>query len=370
MSSTALAFQVRLPLGRFTLDVAIESDVHMLGLLGASGSGKTTLAEVLCGLRGNVHGRVALGAQVWLDSARSLNVAPEQRGIGYVPQHGSLFPHLDVRQNLTLGRARALRKGLDFQRMLDAAVDMLELGSLLDERAPVLSGGERQRVALARAVCSGPSLLVLDEPFAALDLPLRRRLLPFLRRVREELTVPIVFVTHDPIEAQVLCDEVVLLREGRVLAQGSPRRVLSEHDLHAPAGGFENVWPVRIHSAAEGRSVVLAGELEVHVRGVFSSRDGRAWLHLSANQVLIGTEWPSGLSAANVWPARVVAISHTEASALVELDVRGAGLALFAELASDTVLRLGIRPELSVYAIVKASSCVLLGVSPRENRAE
>jgi molybdate transport system ATP-binding protein len=358
-----LSCRVHLPLGRFVLDVAFQSSVHMLGVLGPSGSGKTTLVEVLCGLRRGVRGSVACGAQRWLDSAERVNVAPEQRGVGYVPQHGSLFPHLDVRGNLLLGRARAERNGLDFQRMFASVVEMLELRPLLAERCTVLSGGERQRVALARALCSGPTLLLLDEPFAALDLPLRRRLLPFLRRVREELTVPTVFVTHDPIEAQALCDEVVLLSEGRVLAQGAPRRVLVQRDTGVD--GFQNVWPVRLKSAGDGRSVVLAGDLEIHVRSGVPPHNAQAWLSVSANQVLIGTELPVGLSAANVWPARVVSILQRSNVALVELEVRGPQHALFAELAPETLIRLGLREQQAVYAIVKSSSCALLGALPQ-----
>jgi molybdate transport system ATP-binding protein len=264
-----------------------------------------------------------------------------------------------------LGRARAERKGIDFQRMLTMVVDMLEISALLDERPAVLSGGERQRVALARALCSGPTLLVLDEPFAALDLPLRRRLLPLLRNVREELTVPIVFVTHDPVEAQALCDEVVVLREGRVLAQGPPRKVLVEQGVQAAQDSFQNVWPVRIQSVSEGRTVVVAGEREVHVRGLFSSPGAQAWLALGANQILVGTEMPAGLSAANIWPARVVGVAERNSVTLVELEVNGAPHTLFAELAPFTIARLGLRPRKEVYAVVKASSCALLGASPR-----
>lgn len=143
-----------------------------------------------------------------------------------MPQDGLLFPHRNVRGNLLAGAARARRNGWNLEETLANVCSLLEIGHLLDREVATLSGGEHQRVALGRAICSGPRLLLLDEPLASLDQPLRRRVLPFLIRVRDELDLPMLLVTHNVAEVQALCDEVVVLRQGRVVAHGAVDEVL------------------------------------------------------------------------------------------------------------------------------------------------
>ncbi len=220
MSASVLEVDVRLALDRFELEVDFVADQPVTGVFGASGAGKTSLLEVVAGLRRGARGRLAFGGEVWLDSTARRFVPPERRHIGYVPQDGLLFPHLNVRENLLAGRKRAVESGQQPAEALETVAGLLELGQLLERSVATLSGGERQRVALGRALCSGPPLLLLDEPLASLDLPLRRRLLPFLRRVRDQLTVPMLLVSHDPIEVQARCDDLSVLEEGRAIARG------------------------------------------------------------------------------------------------------------------------------------------------------
>ena len=183
-----LTVRVQLALDRFDLDIDVTTHQQVTGIFGVSGSGKTSLLETICGLRRNAQGTIRFGEEVWLDTTTRTFVKPEQRHIGYVPQDGLLFPHKNVRQNLLSGSKRAVQNGHPLQETLQLVTDILELSPLLDRSVTTLSGGERQRVALGRAICSGPRLLLLDEPFASLDLALRRKLLPFLRRIRSELS--------------------------------------------------------------------------------------------------------------------------------------------------------------------------------------
>jgi molybdate transport system ATP-binding protein len=150
---------------------------------------------------------------VLFDANCRVNVPAHRRHVGYVAQDSALFPHMSVRRNVLYGR-RAGQK-----LSLDTVADMLEIAPLLDRAVPQLSGGERQRVALARALMSAPALLLLDEPLAAVDVERRRRILPYLERVRDDLRVPIVYVTHDPAEVRQLADEVVVLEDGRVVGR-------------------------------------------------------------------------------------------------------------------------------------------------------
>jgi molybdate transport system ATP-binding protein len=206
----ALAF--RLTQGTFTLAIERRLNGRITALFGPSGAGKTTLLDAIAGLRTPSQGTIRLGDRVLFSSDARINVPPYDRHVGYVPQDVALFPHMNVRRNVLYGR----RPG---QRLeLTTVVSMLEISDLLDREVRQLSGGERQRVALARALMSSPELLLLDEPLAAVDLDRRRRILPYVERVRDHLGVPAIYVTHDAEDVRRFADAVVVLDAGRVTA--------------------------------------------------------------------------------------------------------------------------------------------------------
>jgi molybdate transport system ATP-binding protein len=206
-----IEIDIALVQGSFTLAARIRIDAPAAALFGPSGAGKTTILDAIAGLRTPRSGSIVVDGRVLFSSNDRINLPPHQRRVGYVPQDVALFPHMNVRRNLLYGRHPGLSPDLD------RVVGMLEIDRLVDRRVTDLSGGERQRVALGRALMSGPSLLLLDEPLAAVDVPLRRRILPYLQRVRDELHVPIVYVSHDPEEVRALSDVVVQLDAGRVV---------------------------------------------------------------------------------------------------------------------------------------------------------
>jgi molybdate transport system ATP-binding protein len=196
--------------GTFMLEIRERLDAPVTALFGPSGAGKTTILDAIAGLRRPVSGSIALDERVVFDAAAGTDVPTHRRHVGYVAQDVALFPHMSVRQNVLYGRRQGQKLALD------AVAAMLEIESLLDRRVPQLSGGERQRVAVARALMSAPQVLLFDEPLAAVDVERRRRIWPYLERVRDELRVPIVYVTHDPVEVEKLADHVVHLSNGRV----------------------------------------------------------------------------------------------------------------------------------------------------------
>ena len=206
--------------GGFVVDLRVDLDARAVALVGPSGAGKTSVLEAIAGLRTPHDGRIALNGRVLFDRAAGVDVPARLRHIGYVPQDILLFPHLDVRSNVLYGQARGVSS--DLGRL----VDLLELSALMDRRVSSLSGGERQRVALARALHSGPDVLLLDEPLAAVDLARRARIIDALLRIRDDLGVPLVYVTHSPDEAISVADVAIALEEGRVVASGPPRDVL------------------------------------------------------------------------------------------------------------------------------------------------
>ncbi len=364
MSASVLEVDVRLALDRFELEVDFVADQPVTGVFGASGAGKTSLLEVVAGLRRGARGRLAFGGEVWLDSTARRFVPPERRHIGYVPQDGLLFPHLNVRQNLLAGRKRAVESGQQPAEALETVAGLLELGQLLERSVATLSGGERQRVALGRALCSGPRLLLLDEPLASLDLPLRRRLLPFLRRVRDQLTVPMLLVSHDPIEVQALCDDLIVLEKGRAIARGEPRAVLRDPAIFplAEREGYENVLPGLLED--EGGSTIRVrlgdGPAELVVpRGDVAA--GGVMVSLPANEIMIATERPRGLSARNALPAAVTEIRAVGPLGLVTADLGGGVPPVVVEVTETTPAALGLEVGGQVFLVIKATSCRLYG---------
>jgi molybdate transport system ATP-binding protein len=214
---------LRLSFSSFSLELDVTLDAGVTAIFGPSGSGKTSLLEVIAGLRRPSAGIITLGGTVLTDSSTHRFVAPEHRAVGYVPQDGSLFPHLSVRKNLRYGldETRARPPGLSFEHI----VDVLEIHSLLERSIGTLSGGEKQRVALGRALLAAPKLLLLDEPLASLDTALKERLLPYLVRIREEFTIPMLYVTHSPDEVVALCEHCLVLSAGKIMRQGHPQEL-------------------------------------------------------------------------------------------------------------------------------------------------
>lgn len=201
---------VVLPLAHFTLELSFEATARTTAVYGPSGSGKTSLLELIAGLRRPRSGTIELNGRVVTD--RATLVPPRARRIGYVPQDDALFPHLSVRGNIFYGAP-----GGD-----DHVIDLLGIGPLMSRGIRQLSGGERKRVALARALLSRPEMLLLDEPLAGIDVALRERVIEYLLRIRDELAIPTLYVTHDMREVEAVCEEIVVLERGRVVEQRAP----------------------------------------------------------------------------------------------------------------------------------------------------
>lgn len=359
-----LEVALRLPLDRFDLQVELALESASVGVFGPSGSGKTSLLECLAGLRRTAQGRLTFDGETWLSTAAGRFLQPERRGIGWVPQDGLLFPHLDVRRNLTSGRRPQGDGGNEMA--LDAIVDLLELSPLLDRHVTTLSGGERQRVALGRALGSSPRLLLLDEPLSSLDLPTRRRLLPLLRRLRRELTVPMVLISHDPIEVQALCDHLVVLDRGAVVATGEPREVLTDPQIYAMAevGGYENVLPGRLVEHQGSTLGVDLGGVALHAeppQGLGGTTPRRqVLLGLRADDVLIATRRPQGLSARNVLAARIEAIRP--ADGLITTTLAADIPPVMVQVTRETPQELGLRDGQEIFLVIKATACRVYGL--------
>ncbi len=211
---------VRLPLAHFDLEVTFEARAHATGIFGPSGAGKTTLLELIAGIRRPASGRIAIDETVVDDVTKRVHVPPRRRAVGYLPQGESLFPHMTVERNIRFGVRHD-----GSEPFIQRVIDVLEIAPLLRRGVRALSGGEAKRVALARALVTSPRLLLLDEPVAGLDRPLHGRVIEFLIRVRDELRVPMMYVSHDPAELQRVVFDVLVIERGTLVGQGAVSEV-------------------------------------------------------------------------------------------------------------------------------------------------
>ncbi len=225
--------QINIARSAFQLNLDIQLPGQgITAIFGPSGSGKTTFLRAVAGLDKNPKGRIQIGTNIWQDTKQGIYLPTWQRPLGYVFQESSLLPHLSVTENLNFGLKRALKSASSAQteanKALQASVELLGIGSLLQRMPNELSGGERQRVAVARAIAMQPQLLLMDEPLASLDAARRQEIFPWLARLRDQLKMPMLYVTHSAEEVTRLADHLVVLDQGHVKAQGSVSAVLTQ----------------------------------------------------------------------------------------------------------------------------------------------
>jgi len=350
-----IELDLTLPLSAFRLEVALRLAGPAVAVLGPSGSGKTCLLESIAGLRPGAKGRVRVDGVTLQDTADGEWLPPERRGVGYVPQDGLLFPHLTVARNVRFG----LRPGAGAEKLFDEAVAILEIGSLLPRYPRTLSGGERQRVALARALATRPTLLLLDEPLASVDVAHRGRILPYLRRVHAETRIPFLYVTHNAGEAEVLTAEAVLLDRGRVAAHGRPAEVLHAGQMATadPEAAFDNLveGTLEVRAGVHGSArLLLPGGDALLVPAGPDAPAGRAIYSLSPDDILISAAPLGRVSARNVLPGQIESVEQSGGD--VFLRVRAAGVSWRALVTADAARELDLRPGLSVWLVIKTQA--------------
>jgi molybdate transport system ATP-binding protein len=338
----------------FALDLGFEAPAGVTALFGRSGSGKTSIVNAVAGLLQPDQGRIVLDGQVLYDRAAGTSVPPQSRRIGYVFQEGRLFPHLSVRANLTFGSRFAPPDATG--PTLGAVSDLLGLGALLDRRPRHLSGGERQRVALGRALLSRPRLLLMDEPLAALDAGIKADILPYLDRLRRELRLPVLYVSHSVAEIARLADHVVILDGGRVRAAGALAAILADPDLAGALGLREAgaVLTARLAAQdADGLSRLETSAGPVWLPRVPAPVGSDLRLRILAQDVLLARVRPEGLSALNILPATIRTIrTGSGPGALVQLDLNGSPL--LARVTRRSAEAMGLQPGQSVFAVLKS----------------
>ena len=261
-----LEFHLIKQFGAFRLDIASKQEREWLVLLAPSGAGKSLTLNMIAGLERPDNGFVHLGGETLFDQKQGINLAIRKRRIGYLFQDYALFPHLTVVQNIAYG----LPRGSDREKEVDFWIDFFRLKERAHAYPRQLSGGQQQRTALARTLASGPELLLLDEPFSALDMRTREDMQAEMLRLKQRLKLPVVLVTHDFVEARMLGDRVAVLDQGRVLEMGDKDWIFTHPKRRFTARflGIENVLPARVGSQLpEGDYSVIVGNIPIRMPG-------------------------------------------------------------------------------------------------------
>ena len=351
-----LSVDIERTLGGFRLAASFQAGEGVTALFGRSGAGKTSVVNAIAGILRPDRGRIAINGETAFDSASGVDVPTPKRRVGYVFQEGRLFPHLSVRQNLNY--AGLFSRGMpasDFERV----VELLGLRDLLDRRPGNLSGGEKQRVAIGRALLSSPRLLLLDEPLASLDAHRKSEVLQYIELIRDEVKVPIVYVSHAVEEVVRIADTVVLMSAGSVLAVGPAEDVMGRPDLRPVEGAFEGgaVIDARvIEQDMEHDLATLAfdgGTLTATNVDALIGEPVR--VRIRARDVSIALERPRRISIQNVLAGRITAVGP-EHEGVVDITMAVGSAQLRSRITGRAARALDLASGLQVYALVKAVS--------------
>ena len=354
-----LEFRLRKGFGDFALECEARFGDGVTAIFGPSGSGKSTLLNSIAGLVRPDVGEIRFRGEALYSSNEGIQVPPEKRRFGYVFQDSALFPHMSVSDNIHYGYKLTPRQ----DRLIEPSqiVELLQLKRLLDRGVSNLSGGERQRVALARALITSPRLLLLDEPLASLDGGLRGVILGYLKRIRHELDIPMIYVSHSISEVMALADNALVLKDGKVVAfgQSSEALVTPEVSAFAQFDTLENLLDTRVarQYGDEDIAELELGDARVLATGVRRDEGESLTVSIRAGDIIVSRQIPPQTSARNAIRARVSEIHAVDSRVLVYADI---GTRVVVEITPNSLEALGLRVGTEIYLIIKANSVIPL----------
>ncbi|MBM4207327.1 MAG: molybdenum ABC transporter ATP-binding protein [Gammaproteobacteria bacterium] len=359
MNATEITAQFQLAFPGFHMDIALSLPSSGISVIyGESGSGKTTLLRCMAGLERPKHGYFGVNGQIWQDSRTNRFIPTHRRNLGYVFQDANLFPHLTVLGNLEFGYKRAATK--HNRSHFDHIVRFLSLDTILQRTPERLSGGERQRVAIARALVLNPDILLMDEPLASLDINRKREVMPYLLKLQQEFVTPVIYVTHSQREVMQLADYLVILKRGRVQANGSLMEMLSK-----PEFPFEqevdavSVWQgvVKSHDPEYQLSCIDVGGITLNVPLVKAEIGAQIRVLLQARDVSISLQAPMQTSIINVLPAKITGLD-ADRTGNTTVSLRCGANTLLALITRKSAHQLALAEGMPCFAQIKGVSLI------------
>jgi molybdate transport system ATP-binding protein len=355
--------------GPIPLDVEFSCDPgRVLAIFGPSGSGKTTILRAIAGLYGPARALVQSGSATWTSTEAGISLPAYQRAVGFVFQEYALFPHLTALGNVM--SALGHRDRTERQQVAESLLRLVRLSERSSRRPHQLSGGERQRVALARALAREPDVLLLDEPFAAVDRAVRRRLQDEIDQLRRTLDIPLILVTHDFDDVVRLATDVLVLEQGRSVACGAVTSLMSRPDLVflRDAVGLGSVFDATVSRVDSGRGLLElrfgGGTLLAPLHEV--SPGAAVRVRVPAREVILATRAPEGLSLHNVLTGTVSAVQAQPETNQAVVQIAVGDLLLLAEVTRDAIARLQIAEGVQLHALIKSVSIEVQAVAARK----
>ena len=345
----------------FELNVDLEIPAGITILFGPSGAGKTTILDCIAGLTTPESGMLNLKERVLFNGEKGIDVSPQNRRVGYVFQDLALFPHLSVKKNVQYGIASL--PASEREERSRQILESFHVAELQQRKPSEISGGERQRVALARALVTDPAVLLLDEPLAALDAAIKSKIVDDLRAWNESHQIPILYVTHSREEVFALGERVIVLQNGKVIAQGTPHEVMTapRQETIAVLAGFENIFDAQVAAIHEDRGtmtcLVAGSNVQLETPLVRADVGSALRVGIRAGDILLASIEPSGLSARNVIPGRVISLAQRDVIVMARVNC-GIELEVHLTLAARDSLQL--QPGRGVWLVIKTHSCHLM----------
>ena len=344
-----LRIEVEKIMGDFSLKVAANVTGERIGIFGESGSGKSTLIHLISGMMQPDNGEIFLDDICLFSNSEGITLAPEKRRIALVFQQAMLFPHLSVKANLLYGYNRCSAENKRIRP--EALIDILKLQPVLQRGVKNLSGGEKQRVALGRAVLANPRLLIMDEPLAALDDSLRFQIIPYLKSVSEEFSIPYLFISHSLTEMQLMTDRVLVVNKGRLLEETTPEQ-LARKRMAQSQNGYLNLLRLAdpldqngLYAYRWGKNTLLISDGKAHKESLFE---------LSSREIILFKKHPEAISARNLLECTVTEMFNSDERIGVVLSIQGQNLV--AEIVRPAADELNITTGSTLFAAIKASS--------------
>ena len=364
MTSSIITFRINKEHPGFKLQCRAEFYAGSTAICGPSGSGKTTLLNCLSGLATPDDGEITILGETVYSSDKNVNIPPEKRQLGYVFQESTLFPHMTVLGNIRYGYGLTPSENRKID--LEQLVSIFDLSGLVDRNVINLSGGERQRVAFARALSTSPKLLLLDEPLASIDLAFKGVVIRYLKRMRKDLDIPIVYVSHSMSEVMALADDALVLSNGNRMVQTTPYHAMvhSGSGINGDHRTFQNLIDAKVVDVNKNdrNLILLVGESCLLTSSGYEHQQGDlVTISIGSGEIIISTVKPVSISARNILPAVINEIQKTGTRVVVGLDI---GTKLIADITVRALLELDLRVGQNVYAIVKSSSVIVLDGTP------